>query len=143
MQAPTPDLPIEKGRPGPGLVANVVVGKYLDGLPLYRQSAILAREGIEIERATLADWVGHVAWWVTPLAALIGAQSWRRRSSTPTTRRSRCWRRATARPGPGDCGPMSSTSGPGKAAERRPPIIASARIAGASGRAIISPASTA
>jgi transposase len=73
MQAPMPDLPIEKGRPGPGLIANVVVSKYLDGLPLYRQSAILAREGIEIERATLADWVGHAAWWVTPLAALIGA----------------------------------------------------------------------
>jgi transposase len=73
VQAPTPDLPIEKGRPGPGLVANVVVGKYLDGLPLYRQSAILAREGIAI-RATLADWVGHVAWWVMPLAELIGAQ---------------------------------------------------------------------
>src|SRR5271166_2315514 len=73
MQAPMPDLPITKGRPGPGLVANVVVSKYLDGLPLYRQSAILAREGIEIERATLADWVGHAAWWVTPLAELIGA----------------------------------------------------------------------
>jgi transposase len=61
IQAPSPDLPIEKGRPGPGLIANVVVSKYLDGLPLYRQSAILAREGIEIERATLADWVGHAA----------------------------------------------------------------------------------
>jgi transposase len=74
IQAPAPGLPIEKGRPGPGLVANVVVGKYLDGLPLYRQSAILLREGVEIERATLADWVGHVAWWVAPLAALIGGQ---------------------------------------------------------------------
>jgi transposase len=73
VQAPAPDLPIEKGRPGPGLVASVVVGKYLDGLPLYRQSAILAREGIEIERATLADWVGHAAWWVMSLAELIGA----------------------------------------------------------------------
>lgn len=73
LQAPAPDLPIEKGRPGPGLVANVVVGKYLDGLPLYRQSAILAREGVAIERATLADWVGHVAWWVVPLAEMIGA----------------------------------------------------------------------
>ena len=73
VQAPMPDLPIAKGRPGPGLVANVVINKYLDGLPLYRQSAILAREGIEIERATLADWVGHAAWWVTPLAELIGA----------------------------------------------------------------------
>jgi transposase len=73
VQAPAPDLPIEKGRPGPGLIANIVVGKYLDGLPLYRQSAILEREGIDIERATLADWVGHVAWWVMPLAELIGA----------------------------------------------------------------------
>jgi transposase len=74
IQAPSPDLPIEKGRPGPGLLANVVVSKYLDGLPLYRQSAILAREGIEIERATLADWVGHVAWWVMPIAQMIGTQ---------------------------------------------------------------------
>jgi transposase len=73
LQAPAPDLPIEKGRPGPGLIAGVVVGKYLDGLPLYRQSTILLREGVEIERATLADWVGHVAWWVAPLAELIGA----------------------------------------------------------------------
>ncbi|ASG24338.1 IS66 family transposase [Nitrospirillum viridazoti] len=73
LQAPAPDLPVEKGRPGPGLLANVVVSKYLDGLPLYRQSAILAREGIAIERATLADWVGHAAWWVAPLAGLIGA----------------------------------------------------------------------
>ena len=72
-QAPAPDLPIEKGRPGPGLLAHVVVSKYLDGLPLYRQSAILAREGVEIERATLADWVGHAAWWLAPLAAMIGA----------------------------------------------------------------------
>jgi transposase len=73
IQAPAPDLPIEKGRPGAGLIANVVVSKFLDGLPLYRQSAILAREGIEIERATLADWVGHAAWWVSPLASMIGA----------------------------------------------------------------------
>jgi transposase len=73
IQAPAPDLPIEKGRPGPGLLANIVVSKYLDGLPLYPQSGILAREGIEIERATLADWVGHVAWWVMSIAQMIGA----------------------------------------------------------------------
>src|SRR5271156_5114241 len=74
IQAPSPDLPIEKGRPGAGLLANVVVSKYLDGLPLSRQSATLAREGIEIERATLADWVGHVAWWVMPIPQMIGTQ---------------------------------------------------------------------
>ena len=73
IQAPAPALPIERGRPGPGLMAHVLVSKYLDGLPLYRLSGILAREGVEIERQTLADWVGHGAWWLRPLAAAIGA----------------------------------------------------------------------
>ncbi len=45
FQAAAPDLPIERGRAGPGLIAHVAVSKYCDGLPLYRQSAILAREG--------------------------------------------------------------------------------------------------
>ena len=81
LQAPVPALPIERGRPGPGLLAHVLVSKYLDGLPLYRLSGILAREGVEIERQTLADWVGHGAWWLRPLAAAIGtyaAYAWRR-----------------------------------------------------------------
>ena len=73
LQAPAPDLPIEKGRPGPGLLAHVLVAKYLDGLPLYRLSAILEREGVEIERQTLADWVGRGAWWLSRLAEAIGA----------------------------------------------------------------------
>ena len=73
LQASAPDLPIERGRPGPGLLAHVLVSKYLDGLPLYRLSGILAREGVEIERQTLADWVGHGAWWLAPLAEAIGA----------------------------------------------------------------------
>ena len=72
FQAPAPDLPIERGRPGPGLIANVAVSKFCDGLPLYRQSVILAREGIDIDRATLADWLGRAAWWLAPLAVLIG-----------------------------------------------------------------------
>ena len=73
LQAPAPDLPIEKGRPGPGLLAHVLVSKYLDGLPLYRLSGILGREGVEIERQTLADWVGRGAWWLAPLAEAIGS----------------------------------------------------------------------
>jgi transposase len=73
FQAPAPALPIEKGRPGPGLLAHVAVSKYCDGIPLYRQSGILAREGVEIDRATMAEWVGHVAWWLRPLAELIGS----------------------------------------------------------------------
>jgi transposase len=79
VRRPLPDhLPREEivhyaGSVCPGC-GGTHFGKYLDGLPLYRQSAILAREGVEIERTTLADWVGHVAWWVAPLAELIGAQ---------------------------------------------------------------------
>jgi transposase len=72
FQAPAPDLPIEKGKPGPGLLAHVAISKYCDGLPLFRQSVILAREGVEIDRATLADWIGRTAWWLKPLAELIG-----------------------------------------------------------------------
>jgi transposase len=72
FQAPAPELPIEKGRPGAALLAHVAVSKYCDRMPLYRQSAILEREGIDIDRATMADWMGHVAWWVMPLAERIG-----------------------------------------------------------------------
>jgi transposase len=72
FQAPAPELPIEKGRPGPGLLAHITVSKYCDGLPLYRQAGILAREGIDITRAVMADWMGHVAWWLAPLAERIG-----------------------------------------------------------------------
>jgi transposase len=73
FQAPSPDLPISKGRPGPALIAHVAVGKYCDGLPLYRQSDIYARQGVVIERQTLADWMGHAAFWLAPLGVLIGA----------------------------------------------------------------------
>jgi transposase len=53
-----PSRPIARGLAGPGLLAHVLVAKYADHLPLYRQSAIYAREGVELERSTLADWVG-------------------------------------------------------------------------------------
>jgi Transposase IS66 family len=48
------------------------VAKYADGLPLYRQSAIYAREGIDLERSTLADWVGRMAALLDPLVQAIG-----------------------------------------------------------------------
>jgi transposase len=67
-QPPMPSLPIERGRPGPGLLAHVLVSKYVDHLPLYRQAEIYAREGIELERSTLADWVGRSAALLAPLA---------------------------------------------------------------------------
>lgn len=73
FQAAAPALPIERGRPGPGLLAHVAISKYCDGIPLYRQSVILEREGVEIDRATMAEWIGHIAWWLRPLAELIGS----------------------------------------------------------------------
>ena len=66
-QAPAPSLPIRRGRAGPGLLAHVLVAKFCDHLPLYRQSEIYAREGVELERSTLADWVGQSAALLRPL----------------------------------------------------------------------------
>jgi transposase len=60
-QADLPARPIEKGRPGPGLLAQVLVAKYVDHLPLARQSRIFLRHGIELPRSTLCDWVGVCA----------------------------------------------------------------------------------
>src|ERR1700757_4778415 len=71
-QAPLPSFPIERGRPGPGLLAHVVVSKYADGLPLYRQSQIYSRQEIDIDRSTMADWVGCMAALLDPLVVAIG-----------------------------------------------------------------------
>ena len=71
-QAPLPSRPIERGRPGPGLLAHVLVSKYGDHLPLYRQSQIFEREGIDLDRSTLCDWVGKSAALLEPLADAIG-----------------------------------------------------------------------
>lgn len=59
VQSPLPSRPIERGRPGPGLLAHVLVSKYADHLPLYRQSQIYAREGIDLDHSTMAAWVGR------------------------------------------------------------------------------------
>ena len=72
VQAPLPSLPIERGRPAPGLLAHVIVSKYADGLPLYRQSEIYARQNIDLDRSTMADWVGCMAALFDPLVAAIG-----------------------------------------------------------------------
>ncbi len=66
-QAPAPSRPIERGLPGPGLLAHVLVSKYCDHLPLYRQSQIYARDGIEIDRSTMAGWVGAGSALLQPL----------------------------------------------------------------------------
>jgi transposase len=67
VQAEAPSRPIARGLAGPGLLAHVLVSKYSDHLPLYRQSEIYAREGVELERSTLADWVGATSELLKPL----------------------------------------------------------------------------
>jgi transposase len=70
-QAALPSRPIEWGRPGPGLIAHVLVNKYADHSPLYRQSRIFERKGVNLERSTLADWVGKSTALLEPLAEAV------------------------------------------------------------------------
>jgi transposase len=73
VQASAPSRPIERSYAGPGLLAHVVVSKYCDHLPLYRQSQIYARAGVELDRTTLAEWVGSVTTLVAPLTDALDA----------------------------------------------------------------------
>ena len=67
VQAPAPVRLIEGGLPTEATVAQVLTSKYADHLPLYRQSQIYARQGIALDRSTLADWVGRAAWHLRPV----------------------------------------------------------------------------
>lgn len=72
--APKPPQPIEKGLPGPGLLAHTVLSKYGDHLPLYRQEDILSRHGVTIRRSTLCDWMAAAAELARPLWELMRQQ---------------------------------------------------------------------
>jgi transposase len=67
VQAPALARIVEGGIPTEALIAQVLVAKYADHLPLYRQAQIYARQGIQLDRSTLADWVGRAAWYLRPL----------------------------------------------------------------------------
>jgi transposase len=71
VEAPAPSRPIAYGLPGPDLLAHVLVSKFGDHQPLYRQSEIFAREGIDLDRSTLAGWVGAASELVAPLVDQI------------------------------------------------------------------------
>ena len=72
-QAPVPSLPIQRGLPTAALLAHVLVAKYADHCPLHRQVEIYARAGVELDRSTLADWVGQTSALVRPLVDAVGA----------------------------------------------------------------------
>lgn len=71
VEAPAPTRPIERGLAAPALLAHVIVSKFADHLPLYRQSEIYARQGVEISRSTLAGWVGASSDLLSPLVDAI------------------------------------------------------------------------
>ena len=71
VQAPAPERPIDGGMATEALLAHVLVSKYADHLPLYRQAQIFARQGVTLDRSTLCNWVGRACWWLEPLHALI------------------------------------------------------------------------
>lgn len=84
-QAPAPSRPIERGIAGPGLLARVLTSKYAEHPPLYRQSEIYARQGVELSRSVLSGWVGGCVLPITVTAgggaAAVCADRWQ------TTRR--------------------------------------------------------
>lgn len=71
LQVSAPSRPVARGMAGAGLLSHVLVSKYCDHQPLYRQSEIYAREGVELARSTLADWVGEASALLQPLVAAI------------------------------------------------------------------------
>ena len=66
-QAPAPERVLAGGLATPGLIAHVLVSRYCDHLPLYSQSRIFARHGLEISRSTLSGWIGAACWWLEAL----------------------------------------------------------------------------
>ena len=73
VEAPAPSRPIERGLAGPALLAHVLVSKYADHQPLYRQAEIYVREGVDLDRSTLAGWVGASSQLLTPLVEALRA----------------------------------------------------------------------
>lgn len=71
VQAPAPERPIDRGMATEALLAHILVNKYSDHLPLYRQVQIFARQGITLDRSTLCNWVGRACWWLAPLHELV------------------------------------------------------------------------
>jgi transposase len=69
--ADAPDRPVDGGMPTEALIIHVVVSKFCDSLPLYRQAQMLARQGVTLDRSTLANWVGRACWWLMPLYELV------------------------------------------------------------------------
>jgi len=71
IAAAAPARPIDGGMPTEALITHVLISKFCDSLPLYRQAQMLARQGIALDRSTLCNWVGTACWWLAPLYDLV------------------------------------------------------------------------
>ena len=143
VQAPAPARLIEGGLPTEATVAQVLVSKYADHLPLYRQAQIYARQGITLDRSTLADWVGRAAWLLRPVQERLLMRSRVRPSCSPTRPRRRCLIPGAAAPRLASSGPMPATIGRGVAPIRQAWPTSTRLIARPSDRSRIWPASRA
>ena len=143
VQSPAPARLIEGGLPTEATVAHVLVSKYADHLPLYRQAQIYERQGLRLDRSTLADWVGRAAFHLRPVHERILAHL---KSSTKlfadeTT--APVLDPGAGGPRPASSGPMRGMIGPGAEPTRRRSPMSTRPIAQRRSRSPISPASRA
>jgi transposase len=149
LQALAPARLIEGGLPTEATVAQVLVAKYADHLPLYRQVQIWARQGLDLDRSTLADWVGRAAWHLRPLheRLLARLKSSPKLFAGPGPRSGRPPRRCSIPAAAGrrrdSFGHMPATTGDGAAPIRRASPMSMRPTARRRGRSPTSPASPA
>ena len=137
IQAPAPPHIIESGIPTEALLAQIAVAKYADGLPLYRQEAIYARDKTELSRSLMAQWMGKVGFELRLWRIMFSSASSRAKGRLPTKPRCRRWRRGPARPKRPGCGLMRATTHPSGAPVRRWSLIASRTAAAATAWRVI------
>jgi transposase len=129
MQAAAVARPIDGGMATEALLAHVLISKFADFLPLYRQSEMLKRQGIVIDRSTLGAWVGRACRWLRPLYDLVVSTVLCSPRCSPTTPRCRCSTPAAARPKRVGSGAMPSMIGLGGGRRFRRRPISTAGIA--------------
>ena len=129
VQAPALQRPIDGGMATEALLAHVLVSKYSDQLPLYRQSQIFARQGVTLDRSTLCNWVGRACWWLAPLHELMLSTvlSSPRVFADDTTLP--VLDPGAGAPRPDGCGATPSTTALGRGQVIRPPPISTVRTA--------------
>ena len=143
VQASAPARLVEGGLPTEATIAQVLVSKYADHLPLYRQAQIYARQSVNLDRSTLADWVGHAAWHLRPLHQRLLDKLKERPKLFADETTVPVLDPVAVAPRPASCGPMPLMTGHGADPIRRVRSMSTPRTARPSGRSPISTASRA